>query len=60
MADLTVLQLDSLSVNEKKPDTKPDGIVSVYINGQAVLENGSYLGGCAGRVVLKRPAGGSV
>ena len=53
-ADLTILDLQNIRVNEKKPDDKPGGIVHVYVNGQPVLENGSFLGGCAGEVVLKR------
>jgi N-acyl-D-aspartate/D-glutamate deacylase len=53
-ADLTVLDLKGMKVNEKKPDFRPEGIVHVYVNGRAVLENGSYLGGCAGEVVLKK------
>ena len=52
-ADLTVIDLDKMSVDEKKPDARPGGIVSVYINGRAVLENGKYRGGCAGKVLLK-------
>ena len=52
-ADLTVLDLENLRVNEKQPDFKPGGIVHVYVNGHPVLENGSFLGGCAGEVVLK-------
>ena len=49
-----VLDLEKLRVDEKKPDARPGGIVHVYVNGQAVLENGVYLGGQAGQVVLKR------
>ena len=52
-ADLTVIDLKNMSVNEQKPDARPTGIVSVYINGRAVLENGRYIGGCAGKVLLK-------
>ena len=52
-ADLTVLDLKNIRVNEKQPDFKPGGIVHVYVNGHPVLENGSFLGGCAGEVVLK-------
>ncbi len=52
-ADLTVLDLNSLRVDEKKPDAKPGGIVHVYVNGQAVLSDGIYRGGTAGEVVLK-------
>ena len=53
-ADLTVIDLKNMSVNEKKPDARPGGIVHVYINGRPVLENGEYRGGCAGKVLLKR------
>ncbi|MBO6017200.1 MAG: amidohydrolase family protein, partial [Oscillospiraceae bacterium] len=53
-ADLTVLDLNNIRVNEKQPDFKPGGIVHVYVNGQPVLENGCFLGGCAGEVVLKQ------
>ena len=53
LADLTVLNLDEISVNEAKSDARPGGIVHVYVNGKAVLENGSYLGGREGRVILK-------
>ncbi len=53
-ADLTVIDLKNMSVNEQKPDARPTGIVSVYINGRAVLENGRYIGGCAGKVLLKK------
>ncbi|MBQ9593872.1 MAG: amidohydrolase family protein [Lachnospiraceae bacterium] len=52
-ADLTVLDLANIRVYPEKPDAKPEGIVHVYINGQAVLENGEYKGGCAGKVLLK-------
>ncbi|MBR2677121.1 MAG: amidohydrolase family protein [Solobacterium sp.] len=52
-ADITVLDFDRITVNESKPDTKPEGIVHVYINGKAILKNGEYQGGCAGKVVLK-------
>ena len=53
-ADITVLDLKNIRVDEKKPDFRPEGIVHVYVNGHPVLENGRYLGGCAGEVVLKR------
>ena len=55
-ADLTVLDLDKLSVDEKKPDSKPGGIVHVYVNGQTAVENGSYVGARSGEVVLKQRA----
>ena len=53
-ADLTVLRPDALRVDESKPDFTPGGIEHVYINGVPVLENGRYLGGKAGKLVLKR------
>ena len=53
-ADLTVLNLKKLSVNEKKPDAKPEGIEFVYINGAPVVKNGSYTGGTYGEVLLKK------
>ncbi len=53
-ADLTVIAPEELSVDEKKPDARPGGIRSVYVNGRAVLEDGKYLGGTAGQVVLRR------
>ena len=52
-ADITVLDLNGLKVNEKKPDFRPEGIVHVYINGKPVLENGSYIGGCPGEIAEK-------
>ena len=55
-ADLTVLDFEKLSVDEKKPDSKPGGIVHVYVNGQAAVENGSYVGARSGEVVLKQRA----
>ena len=53
-ADITVLDLKNLKVNEKKPDFKPGGIVHVFVNGKPVLESGSFTGARAGEVVLKR------
>ncbi len=53
-ADITVIDMNSIRINEKKPDAKPGGIVHVYINGKAALKNGEYRGGCAGEVLLKR------
>ena len=54
LADLTVLDLEHLRVDERKPDFRPEGVAYVYVNGQPVLEKGVYVGGKAGRVVLKR------
>ena len=53
-ADLTVLRLDTLRVDESKPDFTPCGIEHVYINGCAVLENGQYIGRRSGKIVLKK------
>ena len=53
-ADVTVLDLNALKVDESKPDFRPTGIVHVFVNGQPVMENSRYLGGCAGEVILKR------
>ncbi|MBQ6927012.1 MAG: amidohydrolase family protein [Oscillospiraceae bacterium] len=53
-ADLTIIDLDAMRVDEKKPDAKPGGIVHVYVNGRPVLENGAYIGAQAGEVILKR------
>ena len=53
-ADLTVLDLAHMRVDETKPDHRPEGVVHVYVNGQPVLLDGEYLGGRAGEVVLKR------
>ena len=52
-ADITVLDMDALSVDEKKPDAAPGGIVHVFVNGCPVIRDGSYLGGRNGEVVLK-------
>ena len=53
-ADTTVLDPAVLKVDETKPDFRPGGIMHVYVNGRAVLEDGVYRGGTAGEVVLKR------
>ena len=52
-ADITVIDLDNMKVDESKPDFRPGGIVHVYVNGHPVLQNGEYKGGKAGKVVLK-------
>lgn len=52
-ADITIIDYDHMEVNESIPDAKPKGIVQVIINGQTVLENGEYLGGKAGEVILR-------
>ncbi len=54
MADITVVDLDKMKVDESKPDFRPEGIVHVYVNGHPVMEDGKYLGGTSGKVVLKK------
>ena len=53
-ADITVIDPDALSVDERVPDAKPGGIVHVYVNGQPVVQNGTYIGGSYGEVLLKK------
>ena len=53
-ADLTILDLDHIKVDESKPDFRPEGIVHVYINGRPVLKDGSYIGGTFGKLLLKK------
>ena len=53
-ADITVIDLDNIKVDETRPDFRPEGIVHVYINGEAVMENCEYKGGLAGKVLLKK------
>lgn len=52
--DITVLDVDAMRVDEHKPDTRPEGIVHVYVNGHPVLKDGTYCGGRSGEVVLKK------
>lgn len=53
-ADITVIDLDSMKVDESKPDFRPEGIVHVYVNGHPVMRDRRYTGGRAGKVVLKK------
>ena len=53
-ADITVLDMFNMKVDEAKPDFRPEGVVHVYINGKPVLENREYKGDKAGAVVLKK------
>lgn len=53
-ADLTILDLDHIKVNEAKPDFRPEGIVHVYVNGKPVMKNTEYLGTKAGEVILRK------
>ena len=52
-ADITVIDLDRMKVDESRPDFRPEGIVHVYVNGHPVMQDSEYLGGKAGIVVLK-------
>ena len=53
-ADLTIIDLDGMRVDESTPDRKPGGIVHVYVNGSPAMVDGDYRGGTAGEVVLKQ------
>ncbi len=55
-ADITVLDLDHLKIDEKKPDFTPEGIVHVYINGKPVLKDSRYIGGTQGEIILRSDA----
>lgn len=52
-ADISIVDPAKLSVDEAHPDSAPDGIHSVYINGKVVVKNGEYLGGTNGEFILK-------
>ena len=52
-ADITVIDTDHMKVDEAVPDFKPEGIVHVYINGKAVMENGDYVSHKAGELILR-------
>lgn len=54
-ADITIINRDAMKVNEKVPDTRPEGIEYVYINGRPSVYEGSYIEeNRAGVVVLKK------
>lgn len=53
-ADITVLDVNTMRVDEKKPDARPEGIVHVYVNGSAVIQDSRYVGGRNGEVILKK------
>ena len=53
-ADISIIDPAKLSVNEAKPDAKPGGIHSVYINDKAALKNFEYIGGSNGEFILKK------
>lgn len=53
-ADITVIDIDNIKVDESKPDFRPEGIVHVYVNGHPVIKDGDYKGGRNGEVVLKQ------
>ncbi len=53
-ADLTVIDPADMRVDESVPDHTPGGVEYVFVNGQPVLEKGTYLGGRHGEVILKK------
>lgn len=52
-ADITVIDASHMKVNEKVPDAKPEGISHVMVNGRLVVENGAFIGGKAGEIILR-------
>ena len=52
-ANITVIDPDLLKVDEGKADATPGGIMYVYVNGKPVINNGEYIGGKYGEVILK-------
>lgn len=55
-ADITIFDYDGVNVDVRRPDANPEGIEYVYVNGEAVVENGDYKTHTAGAVVLKKRA----
>ncbi|MBQ5553168.1 MAG: amidohydrolase family protein, partial [Erysipelotrichaceae bacterium] len=53
-ADITILDVDKLKVNEAIPDFTPEGIEYVYINGSPIVEEGKYLSVKAGELILRK------
>ena len=53
-ADITILDVDKLKVNEAIPDFTPGGIEYVYINGSPIVEEGKYLSVKAGELILRK------
>ncbi len=53
-ADVTVFDYDGIEVRPDVPDFSPSGIKHVYINGNAVVQNGEYVGGRHGQMLLKK------
>lgn len=52
-ADITVIDPNTLRVDEKRPDFTPGGIRHVLVNGIPIILDGNYIGGTHGKVVLK-------
>ncbi len=53
-ADITVIDPDTLKVDENRADAEPGGMMYVYVNGKAAVKNGKYIGGKNGEVILKK------
>lgn len=53
-ADLTLVDLRKIRVDEKTPDAAPGGIVHVYVNGVSVLKDGKFAGGCHGQIAERK------
>ena len=54
-ADITVIDLKNMAVNEQVPDAKPEGIVHVFVNGIRAVSDGKFTGKTAGEVAKKKP-----
>lgn len=54
IADISIVDVDKMYVDQNKPDSKPTGIYYVFVNGKLVVDNCSYVGGCNGEIVLKK------
>lgn len=52
-ADITVIDPNTLRVDEKRPDFTLGGIRHVLVNGIPIILDGNYIGGTHGKVVLK-------
>lgn len=53
-ADITVFDYDNIKVNIDVPSSRPEGIKYVFINGNKILADKSFVNKKAGKVVLKK------
>jgi len=53
-ADVTVFDMDSIKLFPKEPGKSAEGIKYVYINGKCAVDNGEYISGRNGKIILKR------